>query len=40
MPREKPLTREEVEALGFVLHVQAPNAPVNLTTRAADELGS
>jgi hypothetical protein len=25
MPREKPLTREEVEALGFVLHVQAPN---------------
>ena len=23
--REKPLTREEVEAMGFVLHVQAPN---------------
>ena len=25
MPREKPLTREDVEAMGFVLHVQAPN---------------
>lgn len=26
--REKPLTREEVEAMGFVLHVRAHNAEV------------
>jgi len=32
MPREKPLTREEVEALGFVLHVQAPNVRAKAPT--------
>ncbi len=34
MLREKPLTREEVEAMGFVLHVQAPNVRAKLPAEA------